>query len=85
MIKRKIGEDKDDQEGGPTFMVTTAAAVWEVCMVVSTSKVRTKYTVSSTIHGKIKTTTNDDDVDENDGGGVDRGASAGWGTTRTHS
>ena len=31
LIKRKRGKDKDDQEGGPTFMIT--AAVREVCMV----------------------------------------------------
>ena len=42
LIERNIGKYKDDQEGGPTFMITTAAAVWEVCMVVSTSKARTQ-------------------------------------------
>ena len=33
MIKRKRGKDKDRQEGGLTFMITTAATVREVCMV----------------------------------------------------
>ena len=33
LIKRKRGEDKDDQEGGLTFMITTVAAVQEVCTV----------------------------------------------------
>ena len=33
LIKRKRGKDKDEQEGGPTFMITTAAAVREVCVV----------------------------------------------------
>ena len=32
-IKRNTGEDKYEQEGGPTFMITTAAAVREVCVV----------------------------------------------------
>ena len=33
LMKRKIVEYKDDQEGGPTFMITTAAAVREVCVI----------------------------------------------------
>ena len=33
LIKSKRGEDMDNQEGGTTFMITTAAAVWEVCVV----------------------------------------------------
>ena len=33
LIKRKRGKDKDDQEGGPTFMITTANAVRELCVV----------------------------------------------------
>ena len=52
LIKRKRGEVKDEQEGGHTFMITTANAVREVRMVVSTSKARTKHTVSSTIGRK---------------------------------
>ena len=32
-MKRKRGEDKDEQEVGPTFMITTAAAVQEVYVV----------------------------------------------------
>ena len=32
-VKRKRGEDKDEQEVGPTFMITTAAAVQEVYVV----------------------------------------------------
>ena len=61
-------------------MITTAAAVREVCTVVSTSKARTKHTVSSTIHRKRQITTHDDDSDDDGGGDVDGGASAGWGT-----
>ena len=79
LIKRKIGEYKDEQKGGQTFMITTAAAVREVCMVVSTSKARAKHTMSSTISRKRQITTHDDDIDDYDGGDVDRGASAGWG------
>ena len=33
MIKKKKVEDKDEQEGGPTFMITTAATAQEVCVV----------------------------------------------------
>ena len=33
LIKGKRGNDKDEHEGGPTFMITTSADVWEVCMV----------------------------------------------------
>ena len=33
LIKSNRDEDKDDQEGGPTFMITTDAAVREVCVV----------------------------------------------------
>ena len=33
LVKRKRGEDKDEQEGGTTFMITTTAAVREVCVV----------------------------------------------------
>ena len=33
LIKKKRGEDKDEQEGGPTFMIATAADVREVCVV----------------------------------------------------
>ena len=32
-IKRKKVEYKDEQEGGPNFMITTAASVQEVCVV----------------------------------------------------
>ena len=76
-IKRKRGEDKDEQEGRPTFMITTAAAVRELCMVVSTSKARTKHTVSSTTFSKIKITTQNDDSNGYDRSDVDRGASDG--------
>ena len=34
LIKRKRGEDRDEQEGGQIFMITTDAAVREVCVVV---------------------------------------------------
>ena len=33
LIKIKRGKDKDEQEGGLTFMINTAAAVQEMCMV----------------------------------------------------
>ena len=33
LIKRKRGEDKYDQEGGPIFNITTAVAMTEVCVV----------------------------------------------------
>ena len=33
LIKSKRGEDKDAWEVGPTFMITTSAAVRGVCMV----------------------------------------------------
>ena len=33
LIKNKRGEDKDDKEGELTFMITTAAAMWELCLV----------------------------------------------------
>ena len=33
LVKSKKNKDKDGQEGGTTFMITTAAAVWKVCMV----------------------------------------------------
>ena len=33
LIKRSRGKDKDEQEGGLTFMINTAAAVQEMCMV----------------------------------------------------
>ena len=75
LIKRKRGEVKDDQEGGTTFMITTAAAVREVCIVVSTRKARTKHTVSSMIRRKRQITTHDDDLDDNDGVDVDGGDS----------
>ena len=61
-------------------MITTANAVREVRMVVSTSKARTKHTVSSTIGRKRQIMNHDDDSDEDDGGDVDGDSSAGWGT-----
>ena len=39
--------------------------------------------MSSTIHRKRKITTHNDDSDDNDGGDVDGGASADWGTAIT--
>ena len=33
LIKRKIGENKDEQEGRTTFMITTSNTVQEVCVV----------------------------------------------------
>ena len=33
LVKMKREKDKNDQEGGLDFMITTAAAVWEVCVV----------------------------------------------------
>ena len=33
LIKSNRDEDKDDQEGGPNFMITTDTAVREVCVV----------------------------------------------------
>ena len=33
LIKRKRSEDKDTQDEGLTFIITTAADVWGVCMV----------------------------------------------------
>ena len=33
LIKRNICEDKYEKEVRPTFMITTAATVWEACMV----------------------------------------------------
>ena len=33
LIKRKRGKYKDEKEGRPTFMITTSACVWEVCVV----------------------------------------------------
>ena len=80
LIKRKRGKDKDGQEGGPTFMITTAAAVQEVGMGVSARKASTKHTVSSRICMKIKVTTHGDDRDDGDGGDVDGGTSSGWRT-----
>ena len=32
LIKRKRVKDKDNQEGGTTFMITTDSTVQEVCM-----------------------------------------------------
>ena len=71
LIKRKRGEDNDEQEGGLTFMITTTASVQEVYMVVSTSKARTKHTASYTIHRKRQTRTHDYDSNDDDGSGVD--------------
>ena len=39
--------------------------------------------MSSTIHGKRQIVTHNDDIDEDDGGDVDGGASSGWRTART--
>ena len=79
-MKIKKGKYKDEQEVGLTFMITTAANVQEVCMIISTSKERTKYTVSSAIHRKRHITNHDDDSDDYDGGDVDGGDSDGWKT-----
>ena len=57
-------------------MITTTASVQEVYMVVSTSKARTKHTASYTIHRKRQTRTHDYDRNDDDGSGVDRGASS---------
>ena len=78
----KGGKDKDKQEDRPTFMITAVVAVLEVCMFVSTSKARTKHTVSSMIRGKRQVTTHDDDSNDDDRVDVHRGASAGWLTAR---
>ena len=52
---------------------------------ISTSKARTKHTVSFTIRRKRQITTHDDDSDGNDEGNVEGCASAGWGTaSRQH-
>ena len=77
LIKKKRGEDKDEQEGRPTFMITTAAAVRELCMVVPTSKARAKHTVSSTTFSKIQITTHNDDRNGDNRSDVDGGASDG--------
>ena len=61
-------------------MITAVVAVLEVCMFVSTSKARTKHTVSSTIRRKRQTTTHNDDSNNDDVGDVDGGVSSGWGT-----
>ena len=53
-------------------------------LFISTSKVRTKNTVSSTIRRKRQIATHNGDSDDNDGGNVERGASAGWGTASSH-
>ena len=49
----------------------------------STSKARTKHTVSSTICRKRQITTCDYDRDDNDVGDVGGGTRAGWGTAST--
>ena len=49
-------------------------------LFISTSKERTKYTVSSAIHRKRHITNHDDDSDDYDGGDVDGGDSDGWKT-----
>ena len=33
LVKRNRGKDKDEKEDDPTFMITTVAAVREVCVV----------------------------------------------------
>ena len=70
MIKKKRGKDKDKQECGTTFIITTTTDVQGLCMVVSTSKERTKHTVSYKIHRKRQIMINDDDIDVYDGGDV---------------
>ena len=47
---------------------------------ISTSKERTKHTISSTIRRKRQITTHDNDNYDNDGGDIYGGGSASWGT-----
>ena len=78
LIKSKRVQNKDEKESGLTFMITTATAVREVFIAVSTRKAGKKHTMFSMILRKRKSTTHDDDRDDNNGGDVEGGASAGW-------
>ena len=40
LIKRKRVKDKDDQDGRPSFVITTNANVWEVCVVKGGGRAR---------------------------------------------